>query len=151
MCEILSHYVYELQQRGIGRVVFGSNADVRFHSNPFFGSLKSVREPGSRPAPLRSAWHRRATSESVARQKPWSSRLWSASGLRSVITLFRSILGGIDWAWAADSLEPVGWIWVQAGGFSVSSPVGEGQYYAVYAVRAFLPRLSHLYSFWEQL
>lgn len=31
----------------------------------------------------------------------------------SVITLFRSILGGIDWAWAADSLEPVGWIWVQ--------------------------------------
>lgn len=31
----------------------------------------------------------------------------------SVMTLFRSILGGLDWEYAADALIPVGWIWVQ--------------------------------------
>ena len=30
------------------------------------------------------------------------------------MTLFRSILGGLDWHIAADSLDAVGWIWVQA-------------------------------------
>ena len=29
------------------------------------------------------------------------------------MTLFRSILGGLDWEYAADSLVPVGWVWVQ--------------------------------------
>lgn len=31
----------------------------------------------------------------------------------SVMTLFRSILGGLDWEYAADALVPVGWFWVQ--------------------------------------
>ncbi|CAJ1379963.1 unnamed protein product [Effrenium voratum] len=31
----------------------------------------------------------------------------------SVITLFRAILGGLDWELAADSLHSVGWVWVQ--------------------------------------
>lgn len=31
----------------------------------------------------------------------------------SVMTLFRSILGGLDWEYAADALIPVGWFWVQ--------------------------------------
>ena len=34
---------------------------------------------------------------------------------RSVMTLFRSILGGLDWEYAAEALIPVGWFWVQAG------------------------------------
>lgn len=31
------------------------------------------------------------------------------------MTLFRSILGGLNWEYAADALIPVGWFWVQAG------------------------------------
>lgn len=39
---------------------------------------------------------------------------WHAAVLRSVITLFRAILGGLDWEYAADALLPVGAFWVQA-------------------------------------